>query len=273
MSSSNKIALNDILKLDDLDNVKVRFNMMFKGNWNPVHFFKNADHKTLLEGHYWNYKRQKSYKVGQVTIGFLKLNDENLWLLFHIGRVTKDLNKLNGVGYEYQELPQFRKYFGRLIIRFKNKSQNMVRLASSVIEDCEVVQILPDAYDNDIFPGYDQVKLTWEELKRVITKESWKTALQNQKGVYLITDSSNGKMYIGSAYGEQMILGRWMSYVETGHGGNVELKSVGFENIKHNFEYSILEIFKSTTDDHVILERESWWKSVLRTREFGYNRN
>ena len=238
MKPNNKILLNEILKLDDLNNVKIRFNLMFKGNWNPIDFFKNADTDTLLEGQYWNYKKNKSYKKGQITIGFIRLNDNNLWLLFHVGRVTRDLNKVHGVGYE-----------------------------------CEVVQVLPDTFDNDIFPGYDKVRVSWEELSRVITKEGWKTALQNQKGVYLITDISNGKMYVGSAYGENMILGRWRSYVRTGHGGNVELKKINFEHIKKNFEYSILDIFKSTTDDQTILTRENWWKSVLKTREFGYNKN
>jgi len=80
-------------------------------------------------------------------------------------------------------------------------------------------------------------------------------------------------MYVGSAYGENMILGRWNSYVRIGHGGNVELKKINFGHIKKNFEYSILDIFKSTTDDQIIITRESWWKSVLKTREFGYNKN
>jgi len=149
----------------------------------------------------------------------------------------------------------------------------MIRLAKSVIYDCEVVQISPDTFDNDIFPGYDKVNVTWQELYRVISKESWKTALQNQKGVYLITDISTGKMYVGSAYGENMILGRWQSYIKTGNGGNIELKNLNFEYIKQNFKYSILDIFKSTIDDQLIIERESWWKSVLLTREFGYNKN
>jgi hypothetical protein len=56
--------------------------------------------------------------------------------------------------------------------------------------------------------------------------------LQNQKGVYLITDISNGKMYVGSAYGENMILGRWESYVKTYHGGNVGLKKLNDDHIK-----------------------------------------
>jgi len=52
-----------------------------------------------------------------------------------------------------------------------------------------------------------------------------------------------------------------------------ELKKLTFEYIKHDFKYSILDIFKSTVDDQIILARESWWKSVLQTRKFGYNNN
>ena len=273
-TSTNKILLNELLNLDNLNNVKIRFNLMFRDNWNPIEIFKNDNLEVLLEGQYWNYKRNKSFKEGQITVGFIRINStENLWLLFHIGKVTRDLDILDGVGYEYEVLTEYQKYFGRLIIKYKNKAQTMIRLAKSVIDDCEIAQILPDTFDNDIFPGYDKVNVTWKELYRVIEKESWKTALQNQKGVYLITDISSGKMYVGSAYGENMILGRWQSYIKTGNGGNIELKALSFEHIKENFRYSILDIFKSTVDDQLIIARESWWKSVLLTREFGYNKN
>lgn len=270
----DKIFLNDILKFESLDNIKVRFNLMFDNNWNPIEIFKTRDFDTLLRGQYWNYKTKKSYKEGQITIGFIKIaNNEDLWLLFHIGKVTKDLNKLDGVGFEFEQNSDLEKYFGRLIIKYKNKAQTMIRKASSVFDECEVVQLLPDTFDNDIFPGYDKVNISWKELSRVISKESWKTALQNQKGVYLITDTSCGKMYVGSAYGGNMILGRWQSYVKNGNGGNVELKKLSLAHIQEFFRYSILDIFKSTTDDNVIIERESWWKETLLTRKFGYNIN
>lgn len=270
----NPIKLNDILKLDDLKNVKIRFNIMFDGNWNPIELFKNNEIDSILRGHYWNYDKMKSYREGQITIGFIRINrNENLWLLFHIGKITKDLNIQNEIGYEYEELDEYKKYFGRIIVRFKNKSQNMVRLAKSVIDECEIAQILPDVFDNDLFPGYDKVNIGWGELSRVVTKESWKTALKNQKGVYLITDVSNGKMYVGSAYGEDMILNRWKSYVKTGNGGNKELKNLDFDHIKKHFRYSILDIFKSTTESEVIIERETWWKETLLSRKFGYNAN
>lgn len=270
----SSIKLNDILQLDNVKNIKIRFNLMFGGNWNPIETFKNNEMHILLNGQYWNYNKNKSFKEGQITIGFIRIkSNENLWLLFHVGKITKDLNILNGVGYDYETLPEFEKYYGRLIIKFKNSSQNMIRNAESVIDECEVVQILPDIFDNDIFPGYDKVNVSWQELSRVIEKETWKTALQNQKGVYLLTDISNGKMYVGSAYGDEMILNRWKSYVKTGNGNNKELKNLEFKHIKENFRFSILDIFKSTTDVQTIIERENWWKEVLLSRKFGYNAN
>ncbi len=268
------IKLNDLLNLNNLENVKIRFNTMFDQNWTPIEIYKNKNFETLLNGHYWNYNKNKSYKEGQITIGFIKIDPkDDLWLLFHIGEVTKDLDKLNGVGYEYKELDHYNKYFGRLIVRYKNKVQTLIRKAESVIDECDIEQILPDTFDNDIFPGYDNINLSWDSLSRIINKENWKTALQNQKGVYLIIDTSNGKKYVGSAYGQDMILGRWMSYVKNGHGGNVGMKSLNFDHIKKYFRYSILDIYKSSINDNVILERESWWKELLLSRTFGYNEN
>src|SRR5690606_31900793 len=104
---------------------------------------------------------------------------------------------------------------GRIIVKYKNSSQTLIRNALTIINDCEIHQILPDVFDNDLFPGYESVNVSWQELTRVIDKESWKTALQNQKAVYLITDISNGKKYVGSAYAENMLLNRWQSYIKS----------------------------------------------------------
>ncbi len=269
-----KIKLNDILRFDDLKNTKIRFLKSNNENFKPLDFFKNGKIEECLAGQYWNYSAPKSYRVGQITFGFIKIKpSEDLWLLFHVGKVTKDLDIFNGVGYEYENIPEYDKYLGRLIIRYKNKYQNMLRRAESVIDDCEVVKILSHPFNNDIFPGYENINISWEELTQILKKENWKTALENQKGVYLITDISNGKNYVGSAYGENMILGRWQAYAKNGHGGNVELRDLDFEYIKKNFRYSILDIYKSKTDDQVILDREAWWKDVLKSREFGYNKN
>ena len=143
------IKLNDILCFDNLENVKIRFNLMFANNWNPIQVYLRNDFETLLQGQYWNYSKNKSFKLDQITVGFLKMHQEqDDWLLFHVGHVTKDLNLFNQVGFEYEIISEYEKYFGKLIIRYKNKHQNMIRKALSVIDDCEVVKIINDNLNN-----------------------------------------------------------------------------------------------------------------------------
>lgn len=151
---------------------------------------------------------------------------------------------------------------------------------SKYIEDSNVKEILPSIYGGENFPGYDKVRLSYKQLESIIKrgKYDWIAALENQKAVYLLTDKSNGKMYVGSATSDYgMLLQRWRSYIDNGHGGNKELIELvnkkGFDYIKTNFHYSILENYNAKVDDHIILERESWWKETLQTRIFGYNSN
>ena len=84
-------------------------------------------------------------------------------------------------------------------------------------------------------------------------------------------------MYVGSAYGDEGIWARWSCYFRTGHGYNDELtkltKSNGIGYARKNFQFSLLEFRSMKTDNKVILDRESYWKQVLRTNEFGYNKN
>ena len=111
-------------------------------------------------------------------------------------------------------------------------------------------------------------------------KSDWINALSHQKAVYLIRDMSNGKLYVGSATAKNgMLLSRWSSYIKNGHGGNKNLKDLvnqyGFDYVKNNFQYSILENYNSIVDDKFVLSRESWWKKVFDSRnpQFGYNAN
>ena len=174
--------------------------------------------------------------------------------------------------YKTKLLDMANEFVGKAIIGFKKDFRASYLCLENQIEKLDLIEIKREISKIE-FPGYDKVNISWQELSELIETDVWKTALENQKGVYLITDLLNGKMYIGSAYGEEMILGRWKKYVQNGHGGNKELKKISFDYIKNNFRYSILVIFKSTTDDETIIARESWWKDTLLTRKFGYNSN
>lgn len=214
-----------------------------------------------------------------MAIAFLRLTPDT-WMLTTIKHIDKVLDVDDGVGYEATELEQYRKYYGRVIIKYHKTMQAQGVFYKNVKDDLVVNQILPATFEGDDFPGYDKVRLSYSQLATIINtnKRDWIAALSGQKAVYLITDMSNGKLYVGSATGKsEMLLQRWKNYMENGHGGNKELKDLvereGFDYVKKNFQYSILENFNSKADDNYIFERESWWKDTLQSRTFGYNAN
>ncbi len=192
----------------------------------------------------------------------------------------KKIKYLNHVGYEARELTEYSSLYGRLILKFHKTSMQGVMKYETVCDEITVHELLPDTFEGDDFPGYDNVRLSYDQLNRIIVnqKRDWIAALGNQKAVYLITDTNTGKLYVGSATSDNgMLLARWSAYSANGHGGNVELVKLveqeGFDYIKKYFTYAILENYNAKVDDHVILSRESWWKETLKTRQFGYNDN
>lgn len=266
----NEIALNDLLRLNNLENIKFRF-MTPHNSGDPLDTFKHEPEK-IDDWLLWNYSKLRSFKVGELAFGFIRLHSDK-WLFVRAVRIMEDLDTFNGVGYKSVNVPEYQKYLGRVIISYKNRSQKLIRNAATLINDCKVSRILEGIYSNDDFPGYDSVQVSWRELNYLIDKVAWKTALENQQAVYLITDRSNGKMYVGSATGDQMLYSRWKSYIKSGHGGNAELKGLSAEHIKNNFYFSILDIYKSSVSKDVVIAREQWWKRTLQTNLFGYNRN
>lgn len=274
-----KITLNDLLgiKPEDYPNTRIRFNQ-HNGTYDPMDLYlKNPD--IVNVGWFLWRRKRRCYSVGQVAICLLKLSYDT-WLLTTIKRITKDLDVIEGINYEAEELEEYRKYFGRVILKCHKTCSAQCLKYGSICDDLEVLEVLPALFDGDEFPGYDRVRLSYTQLQSIIErqKKSWIAALENQKAVYLITDKHTGKLYVGSATSDNgMLLARWTSYANNGHGGNVELKDLvsekGFDYIKENFQYSILENYNARVDDHVILERESWWKETLQSRVFGYNSN
>lgn len=122
------------------------------------------------------------------------------------------------------------------------------------------------------FPGFDRLVLDRSQLQAVMREhryESWRTALSSVAGIYLITDTRDGRQYVGKADGSESIRQRWSTYAANGHGGNTELL-----NIDHNgCRYSILRVFDPATPTRVIDEAEGHFKLALDTRKHGLNRN
>lgn len=273
------LPLNDILHLNqtDLNRAKIKFNQ-YNGQEEPMEVFRQNPDQVNNDWLFWREKR-RYFNVGEIAICFFQLS-RNTWLLSTIKEVTRELGVYHGVNYEGSELEAYRPYYGRIIIKYRKTHHTQVVFANRVITELEVGQILPSIFDGVNFPGYDKVRVSYDQLATIINrrKQDWISALENQKAVYLIVDKASGKQYVGSAYGENgMLLQRWINYVANGHGGNKLLKEVvddlGFGYIKQNFQYAILENYNARVDKNIILRRESWWKDTLGSRTFGLNAN
>lgn len=227
-----------------------------------------------------NPNKFRRFKNGEYVMCFIPYAKKE-WLLVNAFRVIDDSKPI--IDADEKAMSEVSQFFGRLVITWANrKTRNIIMKDKSAIDALTVKTILEQRYDelSEDFPGYENVDLSWEELRQVIKLKTWKTALENQQAVYLITDTATNKRYVGSATGKKgMLLSRWSTYAENGHGGNVLLKELvekeGLKYVEKNFRYSILDIFKSTVDEKVILARERWWKKILltRNREYGYNAN
>ena len=103
-------------------------------------------------------------------------------------------------------------------------------------------------------PRWDELRFTWDELKVLPSKR--KAALSQWRGICFIFDESDGKGYVGSAYGTENIVGRWLSYAAGGHGGNKELR----KRDPTHFRFSILQRVSPDMEPAEIIRLESAWK-------------
>ncbi|MDB4380672.1 GIY-YIG nuclease family protein [Mariniblastus sp.] len=202
------------------------------------------------------------------------------WLFGGAFRVLSRNGKVNSLGYEIETVADLSPFVGRLKISLKRPARGRAFFLENHYSDLIVTEILAETHSGESFPGYDKIDLSFPALENLVKRQrpDWKSALENTKGVYLITDTSNSKRYIGSAYNDSGIWSRWQCYADTGHGFNDELTKLiaelGIEYARENFRISLLEYCSMKTDDRDVISRESYWKNVLLTRgKYGYNKN
>lgn len=128
------------------------------------------------------------------------------------------------------------------------------------------------------FPGFDNLLLSYRELQSVMENPRfviWREVLKSVQGIYLISDTSTGQLYVGKADGGERILGRWGAYSQTGHGGNIALRDLNTLDITHrnHFQFSILRVFSPGASTADVDAAENHYKKALLSRKFGMNRN
>lgn len=183
--------------------------------------------------------------------------------------------------YDISPVEASKPFIGRLKLSLERHGRYKAPYFENYYSKLEVTEILPTRYTGEDFCGFDNIDIEFWRLEEIIRlqQSGWKAALKGVKGVYLITDTRNGKRYVGSAYNEGGIWSRWEGYISTGHGHNKELKKVistkrEIDYARKFFHFALLEHFSTKTGDDFIIRREAYWKDVLRTRgKYGYNKN
>lgn len=122
-------------------------------------------------------------------------------------------------------------------------------------------------FEEPAFPGFLAFLKQLSELATL--PGTWVSALRSSRGVYVLTCPRTKEQYIGSATGADGFWGRWLQYVDTGHGGNIVLKSRN----PSDYQVSILEVAGSADTNDEIVAMETLWKKKLQSREMGLNRN
>ena len=249
----------------------------------------------LLEHISWHQSAGKKNAFRNINtsycLQFIRLDKEKLfdrWLF--LGAFKKDdpdieKRKSGDEVYRLVKFNQLQQYEERLIIKYaKKQGPKGAKINWNEYLTMEVVELLPDIYNavRNPFPGYDNISLSFTDLKKIIETpfQEWKSALSIVNGIYVITDKSNGKQYVGSTYNCSGVWDRWKCYVDTrGHGGDKDLKSIidaDIDYAERNFRFSLVETFFNTDqkrNSKAIIARENFWKEVLNTRVLGYNNN
>jgi hypothetical protein len=153
---------------------------------------------------------------------------------------------------------------GKLLIDWGPGDRAWIQRADQ--QDKRITELRTEFKEPD-FPGFLNFIEPLSRLDKL--PKGWIAVLQSSKGIYLLTCPKTKEQYVGSATGEGGFWRRWQEYIQTGHGGNVALKS----RDPSDYQASILEVAgtASTMDDDII-KMEERWKSKLQSREMGLNR-
>lgn len=252
--------------------------------WNGI----NDPLDEFVAGRFEEWQRWQTQKNFErpFVLSLIRLAERDRWLFAGLHRVQGPCvlgpDPLDGSKqcwrYPTEEDPGPSELTGRLVAHFARPGRQSYLVAEKWIDQITLAEVYPRRLSIGEFPGFRAVDLSFDELQLVAGQglESWRSALSNVAGVYLISDGSSGRLYVGSASGAGGIWQRWCDYATTGHGGNVELRALAAADgvaRAHGFRFSVLEIADIHTGEAEVLAREAHWKRVLLSRRHGLNGN
>ncbi|MBC7281860.1 GIY-YIG nuclease family protein [Hoeflea sp.] len=184
----------------------------------------------------------------------------------------------DGIWHELEHDARFDAFANRLIIEWPEAGRHHQWLVENGVERRRIqIREIRAIGIHRPFPGFDDVILGYGELKGLIGSDAggWKEALSSTRGVYLITDTERGDLYVGSATGANGIWERWSNYVSSGHGGNKVMIDRVAEIVvfADNLQFSVIETLGNLASRADGIAAEVRWKKKLGKRATVLNGN
>ena len=216
----------------------------------------------------------KALFVGLYDVVGHRTVDREQWLAIPENRALIDLGMLTWVekgrdSAKWFNLPSrelYQNWSGKLVVGWPPPDRSWYRWADRNI--FPVISIHEENVLERPALSWDQLVLSWAELS--VLSRRIREGLAQWRGIYLITDTTDGARYVGSAYGADNLLGRWQNYAKSGHGGNKLLRL----RDPRNFSFSILQRVSPDLPAEEVIAIEASWKLRLSTRApSGLNEN
>jgi len=221
-------------------------------------FIAHGSGKALFVG---LFERRGSRPLSEVAYWKIRAHQE----LRNLGNVGFTSRRKRILLFDLRLLPTYQEWKGRLIVNWPPPERSWWRRAHR--NTFSLSAIPEESVLDRSMPPWEQINLRWTDLDVIPAR--WCDALREWRGIYFIFDESDAKGYVGSAYGAENILGRWLNYRKSGHGGNKLLR----HRDPRNFRFSILQRMSPDMETTEVIRLESAWKERLHTREHGLNEN
>jgi hypothetical protein len=269
------IKLTDLIQLAGVELDDFKIHCASGSNPNPLEAFFDGAFQQWQER-----QNQKNFQCKRV-LSLIHLGGAK-WLfagLYEVlGVVPGKWKPSSCYLYSTREVKGLGDLTGRAVVEFNKTFRQSYLRGRQYADQLRVVAIRERRMTIRDFPGFNCVLLSHTMLATVVRESSptWQAALSSVAGVYLVTDTSTGKHYVGSAYGSEGIWQRWTAYAKTGHGGCKELRALlKREGIEHAefLQFTLLEVCDINSSEDYIIGREAHWKKSLMSREFGLNKN
>lgn len=164
--------------------------------------------------------------------------------------------------FDLQQMAELGDLMGRLIVRDPG-TRTFMRLAETTPLPIIEITRIPDLAPT--MPPWWELAIDTPRLRTLPIR--WAEQLRNWRGIYLITDEHDGARYVGAAYGEENLHGRWRAHIAR----EVRVtRKLALRN-PETFRFSILELLSPAATIEVVTQAEQGWMLRLHTREFGLN--